>query len=73
MGVRINKYIASSGYCSRRQADELVEAGKVTIDGVKAVNGSVVEDGNVVMVDGHEIIPEDNKIYIALHKPLGIT
>ena len=73
MGVRINKYIASSGYCSRRQADELVESGKVTIDGVKAVNGSVVEDGNVVMVDGHEIIPEDNKIYIALHKPLGIT
>lgn len=73
MGVRINKYIASSGYCSRRQADELVEAGKVTIDGVKAVNGSVVNDGNVVMVDGHEIIPEDNNIYIALHKPLGIT
>lgn len=73
MGVRINKYIASSGYCSRRQADELVEAGKVTIDGVKVVKGSVVEDGNIVMVDGHEIIPEDNKIYIALHKPLGIT
>ena len=73
MGVRINKYIASSGFCSRRQADELVEAGKVAIDGVTAVNGSVVEEGSVVTVEGQEIIPEDNKIYIALHKPLGIT
>ncbi|MBR4495465.1 MAG: pseudouridine synthase [Clostridiales bacterium] len=73
MGVRINKYIASSGYCSRRQADELVEAGKVTVDGVTAVNGTVVEEGQVVKVGDKEVIPEDNKIYIALHKPLGIT
>lgn len=73
MGVRINKYIASSGFCSRRQADELVEAGKVTVDGEVAVNGTVVEDGQVVKIGDKEIIPEDNKIYIALHKPLGIT
>ena len=59
MGVRINKYIASSGFCSRRQADELVESGKVTIDGQVAVNGSVVEEGSVVKVDGEEIIPEE--------------
>ena len=73
MGVRINKYIASSGFCSRRQADELVEAGKVTVDGAVAVNGTVVEEGSVVKVDGKEVFPEENKIYIALHKPLGIT
>ena len=73
MGVRINKYIASSGFCSRRQADELVETGKVTVDGVTAVNGTVVEEGQVVKVGDKEVIPEDNKIYIALHKPLGIT
>jgi len=73
MGGRINKYIASSGFCSRRQADELVEAGKVTVDGVTAVNGTVVEEGQVVKVGDKEVIPEDNKIYIALHKPLGIT
>ena len=73
MGVRINKYIASSGFCSRRQADELVEAGKVTVDGVTAVNGTVVEEGQVVKIGDKEVIPEDNKIYIALHKPLGIT
>lgn len=73
MGLRINKYIASSGFCSRRQADELVEAGKVTVDGTVAVNGTVVEEGSVVKVDGKEIFPEEKKIYIALHKPLGIT
>ena len=73
MGVRINKYIASSGFCSRRQADELVEAGKVTVDDVVAVNGTVVEEGSIVKVEGKEIFPEEKKIYIALHKPLGIT
>ena len=73
MGVRINKYIASSGFCSRRQADELVESGKVTVDGEVAVNGTVVEEGSIVKVDGKEIFPEEKKIYIALHKPLGIT
>ena len=73
MGVRINKYIASSGFCSRRQADELVESGKVTVDGEAAVNGTVVEEGSIVKVDGKEIFPEEKKIYIALHKPLGIT
>jgi len=73
MGVRINKYIASSGFCSRRQADELVESGKVTVDDTVAVNGTVVEEGSIVKVDGKEIFPEEKKIYIALHKPLGIT
>jgi len=73
MGVRINKYIASSGFCSRREADRYVESGKVTIDGTVATNGSVVSEGQVVEVDGKTVNPEENKIYIALHKPLGIT
>lgn len=73
MGVRVNKYIASSGFCSRREADRLVESGKVTVDGIPAQNGTLVEEGSVVCVDGKEVFPEDKKIYIALHKPLGIT
>ncbi len=73
MGIRVNKYIASSGYCSRRQADTLVEEGHVKVNGVTAVNGTVVEDGQSVTVYGRDIIPEEKKIYIALHKPLGIT
>ncbi|MCR5593579.1 MAG: pseudouridine synthase [Saccharofermentans sp.] len=73
MGVRVNKYIASSGYCSRREADKLVMDGCVMVDGIIAQNGTIVEDESVVTVNGKQISPEEKKIYIALHKPLGIT
>jgi len=69
MGVRINKYIASSGMCSRRQADELIEAGKVTIDGIPAQNGAVVEDGMIVKIDDKEIFPEDKKFILLSTNP----
>lgn len=75
LGIRINKYISSSGYCSRREADVLIESGVVTIDEVVAVNGSRVQDGQVVKVKGEVVIPKEQNehLYIALHKPLGIT
>lgn len=74
-GIRINKYIASSGYCSRREADELIEAGVVTINDSIAVNGSRVLKNQVVKVRGQTVIPkeENEHLYIALNKPLGIT
>ena len=50
--VRLNKYISETGICSRREADKLIENGKVTIDGVKAVVGSKVFKGQVVKVNG---------------------
>ena len=62
MGVRVNKYIASSGFCSRREADRLVESGKVTVDGIPAQNGTLVEEGSVVCGDGKEVFPEEKKI-----------
>lgn len=71
--TRINKYIASSGYCSRREADRLIEQGVVTIDGEVAVNGSQVYDWQTVLVDGNPVVPTNNYLYIALNKPLGIT
>jgi len=71
--IRINKYISSSGFCSRRKADELVESGCVTIDGVTAVSGSQVLPGQTVLVNGKPVLPDDDHIYIAFHKPLGIT
>lgn len=72
-GIRLNKYIASSGLCSRREADTLIESGKVTINGIVAVQGSKVLDGDVVEVNGRKVTPEDDMVYIAFNKPLGIT
>lgn len=72
-GIRINRYISSSGFCSRRKADELIEGGHVTIDGEQAVNGSQVYPGQVVQVDGQTVLPSENHVYLAFHKPLGIT
>ncbi len=70
---RINKYIASSGLCSRREADRLIEEGRVTVNGIVAESGMQVCSDDVVLVDGKNIIPETNAVYIAFNKPLGVT
>lgn len=72
-GIRVNRYIASSGFCSRRKADELVESGQVTVDHVTAISGTRVRSGQIVRVDGKPVFPDDELLYIAFHKPLGIT
>ena len=72
-GIRINKYIASTGFCSRRDADKLITDGVVCINGSPAEQGSKVLPGAVVTVNGREVSPKQDKIYIAFHKPLGIT
>ena len=71
--VRINKYLSEAGYCSRRAADRLVEAGRVMIDGAPAVPGSRVIPGQTVTVDGQAISPEEEQILLAFHKPKGIV
>lgn len=73
MEVRINKYLSSAGYCSRREADRLLEQGRVTIDGIPAQMGSKVTDGQTVFVDGKSIIEENEKILLAFYKPTGIV
>lgn len=71
--IRLNKYISQSGFSSRREADRLIEEGLVTIDDQRALVGSKVLFGQVVKVRGEVINSFTNKIYIALHKPTGIT
>lgn len=72
--MRINKYISETGYCSRREADKLVESGKVTINGVQAVLGSQAEEGDDVRVNGRPLqAKKETHVYIALNKPVGIT
>ena len=72
-GIRLNKYIASSGLCSRREADTLIESGKVTINGEIALQGSKVMDGDIVLVNARKVTPDDDMVYIAFNKPLGVT
>ena len=71
--IRLNKYISETGICSRREADKLIESGKVTIDGVIATMGMKVAKGQVVKVNGKKIHKEEDLVYIALNKPVGIT
>lgn len=71
--MRINKYIAESGACSRRQADKLIEEKRVTVNGKVCELGTVVEPGDVVLIDGKPIKDKGKKkVYIALNKPVGI-
>ncbi len=72
-GVRINRYISSSGFCSRRKADEYVALGIVTVDNIIAVPGTRVLPGSTVRVKDTPLLPDEDYIYIALNKPLGIT
>ncbi|MGL5379030.1 23S rRNA pseudouridine(2604) synthase RluF [Clostridium sp.] len=71
--TRLNKFISETGICSRREADKLIECGKVTIDGVKATMGTKVSHGQVVKVNGKAINKVEELVYIALNKPVGIT
>lgn len=71
--VRLNKYLGDSGVSSRRGADTIIEEGRVTIDGAKAVLGDRVYPGNVVRVDGEIVTPEEEDIVLIFNKPRGIT
>lgn len=71
--MRINKYIANAGICSRRDADKLVEQGKVTINGKTATCGMTVSDEDTVCVNGKVIKGRDTKVVLAFYKPIGIT
>ena len=72
--MRINKYIAAAGVCSRRVADTLLDAGKVTVNGVRVTEkGMDITDADVVEVDGVRIFPAAKKYYIMLNKPDGFV
>jgi 23S rRNA pseudouridine2604 synthase len=71
--VRLNKAISDSGYCSRREADTLIEKGRVTINGEKTGLGDRVMPGDEVRVDGKLIAKNDTEVFIMLNKPVGIT
>lgn len=72
--TRINKYLSESGFCSRREADKLIEQKRVTINGKIPELGTKIAEGDVVKVDGRLVAPPKEKpVYILLHKPVGIV
>lgn len=72
-GIRINKYISQCGYCSRREADQLLLQGKIYINQTIASPGDRVQTGDAVIIDGKTITPAAKEIIIAFHKPLGVV
>lgn len=71
--IRLNKFISETGFCSRREADKLIEEGRVTVNGIKAIMGTKVSVDANVKVDGKPLKKEEELVYIALNKPVGIT
>ena len=70
---RLNKYLASCGVCSRRDADKLIEEGRVQVNGQKAVMGLQVSDEDEIVVNGKHLPGKNDKVVYAYYKPLGVT
>lgn len=72
--MKINQFISEALSCSRRETDRLIKAGHVTINGEVCNHGDEVRDDNIVRIDGNIVEKAtDEKVYIAFHKPVGIT
>ena len=72
-GIRLNKYLSDAGICSRREADRLIEEGRVLIDGVPASMGTKVEPGQTVCCDGQTVGGKDKPVFLVVNKPRGIV
>jgi 23S rRNA pseudouridine2604 synthase len=71
--MRINKFISETGICSRREADKLIEAKRVTLNGIPVELGTTMKPGDDIHIDGKPIGTKRKSVYIALNKPVGIT
>lgn len=71
--IRLNKYLAECGVCSRRDADRLIEQCKVTVNGKIAAMGTKVTEQDEVAVNGKPLKKQERKVVLALYKPVGVT
>ena len=71
--INLNKYISSSGICSRREAEKFINEGRVTLNGKPTRLGNRVAKKDVVKLDGRLVKPKNTTLYIALNKPVGIV
>lgn len=71
--VRLNKYLAECGVCSRREADRYIEQGRVKVNGITAKSGMQVSESDAVTVSGKTVQRMEKKVVLAYHKPIGVT
>ena len=71
--TNLNKFISSTGICSRREAEKLIIAGRVTINGKPTQLGNRVVEGDVVKIDGRLLKAKPKTLYVAFNKPVGIV
>ncbi|KZE72458.1 23S rRNA pseudouridine synthase F [Paenibacillus polymyxa] len=72
--MRINKYISETGFCSRRETNRLIAAGRITINGNVCEAGAKVEPQDIVLIDGKAIpVNRSEPVYLALNKPIGVV
>lgn len=71
--IRLNKFLSESGYCSRREADRLIEAGKVKVDGIVAFMGMKIKAGQQVEAEGTIVSGKDRPVILLVNKPRGIV
>jgi len=70
--MRANVYISSTGFCSRREADRFIEAGRVIVNGKQAITGMNIEENDIVEIDGKPLKIKPETVYIMYNKPRGI-
>ncbi len=73
METRLNKYLSEAGICSRREADRLIESGRVTVDGKVATTGMKVTEDNLVCVGKKPVKPRNEMVLLAVNKPVGVV
>ncbi|MDO5136518.1 MAG: pseudouridine synthase [Eubacteriales bacterium] len=71
--VRINKFLSDAGFCSRREADRLLQAGRVWVEGRRASVGERILPGSRVFVDDQEVRKEERKVLLLFYKPQGLV
>lgn len=71
--TRLNKYISETGFCSRREADKLIDAGRIKVNGNLPEMGVKVSDADTILIDGKPLKAKPKRVYIAYNKPVGVT
>ena len=73
MKIRLNKFISDTGTCSRREADKLIEQGRVLVNRKLPELGTRVSEEDEIIIDGQYLKAKEKPVYIAFHKPVGLT